>query len=112
MAGVSKQLICPECGQMMATAAWRVFGGLRITTPDGFLQSPVSNDLLLATAQQRLASAPPEDYPAAKRRVDAVARNIGDRFYDIKCPNGHYTLRTAPEITKAIRHAPGDQVSL
>ena len=97
---------------MMATAAWRVFGGLRITTPDGFLLSPVSNDLLLATAEQRLASATPEDYPAAKRRVDAVARNMGDRFYDIKCLNGHYTLRTAPEITKAIRHAPGDQVSL
>jgi hypothetical protein len=112
MAGVSKQLLCPECGQMMATAAWRVFGGLRITTPDGFLLSPVSNDLLLRTAEQRLASAPPGDYPAAKRRVDAILRDAGDRFYDIKCPSGHYTLRTAPEITRAIRHAPGDQVSL
>jgi prevent-host-death family protein len=36
MAGGSKQLICPECGQTMATAGWRIFGGLRVTTPDVF----------------------------------------------------------------------------
>jgi hypothetical protein len=112
MAGVSKQLSCPECGQIMATAAYRIFGGLRITMPDGFLLSPVSNDLLLRLAEQRLASASAEDYPEAKRRRDAVLRNAGDRFYDIKCPRGHYTLKTAPEITRAIRHTLGDQVSL
>jgi hypothetical protein len=112
MAGASKQLICPECGQMMATAVWRMFGGLKVTTPDGFLLSPVSDDLLLRTAEQRLASASAEDYPQAKRRLDAIVRNAGDRFYDIKCPRGHYTLKTAPEITRAIRRAPGDQVSL
>jgi hypothetical protein len=39
-------------------------------------------------------------------------RNTGDRLYDIKCPAGHYALKTAPEITKAIRRAAGDQVSL
>ncbi len=37
----------------------------------------------------------------------------GDRLYDIKCPGGgHYTLKTASEITRAIRRAAGDQVSL
>jgi hypothetical protein len=112
MAGTSKQLICPECGQVMATASWRVFGGLRITTPAGILLSPVSDDLLLRTAEQRVASASAEDYPGAKRRLDAIVRNAGDRFYDIKCPQGHYTLKTAPEITKAIRKAPGGQASL
>jgi hypothetical protein len=112
MAGTSKQLICPECGQVMATAAWRVFGGLRITTPDGFLVSPVSDDLLLQTAEQRLASASAEDYPEARRRRDAIMRHAGDRFYDIKCPQGHYTLKTAPEITTAIRKASGDEASL
>jgi hypothetical protein len=112
MAGASKQLICPECGQVMATADWRIFGGLKITTPDGFLLSPVSDDLLLRIAEQRLASASPEDYPEAKRRLDAILRDAGDRFYDIKCPRGHYTLKTAPEITRAVRRAPGDQVSL
>jgi hypothetical protein len=112
MAGTSKQLVCPACGQVMATAAWRLFAGLRITTPDGFLLSPVSGDLLLQIAEQRLASASAEDYPEAKRRRDAIVRNAGDRFYDIKCPQGHYTLKTAPEITRAIRKASGDEARL
>jgi hypothetical protein len=73
------------------------FWGLRITTPDGVLVPPVSGDLLLTMAEQRL---------------DFIVRNAGDRLYDIKCPGGHYTLKTAPEITRAIRRAAGDQVSL
>ena len=112
MAGTAKQLICPQCGQVMATATWRVFGGLRITTPEGWLLSPVSGDLLLRTAEQRVASAAAEDYPEAKRRRDFIVRNAGDRFYDIKCPAGHYTLKTGHEILRAIRRAAGDQVSL
>jgi hypothetical protein len=112
MAGASKRLICPRCGQVMAVAVFRVFGGLRITTPDGLLLPPVTGDLLLTIAGQRLKSASAEDYPEAKRRLDFIVRNAGDRLYDIKCPAGHYTLKTAPEITKAIRRAAGDQVSL
>lgn len=112
LARVSKQLICPVCGQAMATAAWRMLRGLEITTPDGFVMSPVSDDLLLRIAQQRLASASAADHAEAQRRLDAIVRNAGDRFYDIKCPQGHYTLKTAPEITKAIRTAAGDQVTL
>jgi hypothetical protein len=118
MAGTSKQLTCPRCEQVMAVAVFRVFGGLpifgvlRITTPDGFPLAPVTGHLLLTVAEQRLASASAEDYPEAKRRLDFIVRNAGDRFYDIKCPGGHYTLKTAPEITRAIRRAAGDQVSL
>jgi hypothetical protein len=112
MAGVRKQLICPRCGQLMAAAVFRVFGGLRITTPDGVLLPPVTGHLLLTIAEQRLKSASAEDYPEAKRRLDFIARNSGDRLYDIKCPDGHYTLKTAPQITKAIRRAADDQVSL
>jgi hypothetical protein len=112
MAGVRKQLICPRCGQVMAAAVFRVFGGLRITTPDGVLLPPVTGHLLLTIAEQQLNSASAEDYPEAKRRLDFVVRNAGDRLYDIKCPGGHYTLKTAPQITKAIRRAAGDQVTL
>jgi hypothetical protein len=115
MAGVSKQLTCPRCEQVMATAVFRgfgVLGGLRITTPDGVLLPPVTGHLLLTIAGQRLESASAEDYPEAKRRLDFIARNAGDRLYDLKCPGGHYTLKTAPEITRAIRRAAGDQVSL
>jgi hypothetical protein len=112
MASPGKLLICPECGQVMATASWRLFRGLRITAPEGFLVTPVSNDLLLRSTEQRLASASAADYPEAGRRRDFVLSHPGDRFYDLKCPNGHFTLRTAPQISGAIRRAPGDQVIL
>lgn len=112
MARVSKQLICPVCGQVMATAVWRMLRGLEIATPEGFVMSPLSDDLLQRIAQQRLASASADDRAEAQRQLDAIMRNAGDRFYDIKCPQGHYTLKTAPEITKAIRTAAGDQVTM
>jgi hypothetical protein len=112
MAGVSKQLTCPRCEQVMAMAVFGVFRGLRITTPDGFLLSPMRDDLLLQLAEQRLESASAEDYPEAKWRQDFIVRNAGDRLYDIKCPGGHYTLKTGHQIFRAIRQAAGDQVSL
>jgi hypothetical protein len=112
LARVSKQLICPVCGQVMATAIWRMLRGLVITTPEGFVMNPLSDDLLLRIAQQRVASASADDRAEAQRRLDAILRNAGDRFYDIKCPQGHYTLKTAPEISKAIRTAAGAQVIL
>ena len=68
--------------------------------------------LLLTIAGQRLESASAEDYPEAKRRLDFIERNTGDRLYDIKCPGGHYTLKTGHQIFRAIRRAAGDQVSL
>jgi hypothetical protein len=86
MASPGKQLICPECGQPMATASWGLFRGLRITAPEGFLVTPVSNDLMLRGTEQRLTSASAAD-PEARRRRDFVLSHPGDRFYDIKCPN-------------------------
>jgi ribosomal protein S27E len=112
LARVSKQLICPVCGQVMATALWRALRGLQITMPGGWVLMPGNDALLLQIAQQHLASAAADDRPEAQRRLDLILRNAGDRFYDIKCPRGHYTLKTAPEITKAIRTTAGDQVTL
>jgi hypothetical protein len=85
MASPGKQLICPECGQLMAAASWGLFRGLRITAPAGFLVTPVSNDLMLRSTEQRLASASAAD-PEAQRRRAFVLSHPGDRFYDIKCP--------------------------
>ena len=55
---------------------------------------------------------PPRKRQSTSPVTDFIVRNAGDRLYDIKCPGGHYTLKTAPEITSAIRRAAGDQVSL
>ncbi len=112
MAVTGKQLICAECDQVMGTASWQLFTGLRIMSPDGFRLTPVSNDLMLRSTEQRLASAPAPDQPEASRRRAFVLSHPGDRFYDIKCPNGHQTLSTAPRITKAIRQTPGNWVTL
>jgi hypothetical protein len=108
MAVTGKQLICPECEQVMGTASWRLFTGLRIMSPDGFPLTPVSNDLMLRGTEQSLASASAQEHPEASRRREFVLSHPGDRFYDIRCPNGHYTLTTAPQITKAIRRTPGN----
>ena len=96
----------------MATAVWRTLRGMEITMPDGWVLQPENDALLLQVAQQHLASADADDLPEAQRRLDLILRNAGDRFYDIKCPLGHYTLKTAPQITKAIRTTAGDQVTL
>ena len=72
MAGVSKQLTCPRCEQVMAAAVFRVLGGLRITTPDGVFLPPVTGHLLLTIAEQRLESASAEDHPEAKWRLDFI----------------------------------------
>jgi hypothetical protein len=61
MASPGKLLICPDCAQATATASWRLFRGLRITAPEGFFVTPVSNDLLLRGTEQRLASASAAD---------------------------------------------------
>ena len=94
MARVSKQLICPVCGQVMATAVWRMLRGLEITTPDGFVMSPISDDLLLRVAQQRLAAASADDQPEAQRRLNAILRRAARR-----------------ELGPPIHHAGGDSKS-
>lgn len=38
--------------------------------------------------------------------------NIGELMYGLPCPRGHYTMATAPQITRAIRHFKGRQVRL
>jgi hypothetical protein len=112
MARTGKQLICPVCEKVMATASWRFFTGLRIISPDGFRLTPVSNDLLLRSAETRLASASAQDQPEARRRRSYILSHAGDRIYDIECPAGHLTLRSAPEISQAIRRTPGGWVTL
>ena len=112
MASTGKQLICPLCEKMMAPASWRFFTGLRITALDGSQLTPVSNDLLLRSTETRLAEASAEDQPEARRRRPYVLSHGGDRIYDIKCPDGHDTLRSAPEISQAMRRTSGAWVTL
>jgi hypothetical protein len=73
-----KQLICPQCGQMMAMASWQLLRGLRMTAPDGSPLTPVSNDLMLRSTEQRLASASEQDQPTAPQISAAIRRTPGN----------------------------------
>ena len=72
MAGTSKQLSCAVGGQVMALV-WPTFQGLEITTPEGFVVAPVSDDLLLPIAQQHLLAASAQDQPEARGWSPAAA---------------------------------------
>ena len=67
----------------------------------------------LRRAEQELATA---DSPAgadeARTRLEFIRHHAGEVMYDLPCHQGHYTLATAPQITRALRRAKGDWVSL
>jgi hypothetical protein len=106
---LSKQLACPRCGDIVADAEYRPWrGGLRLTSVDGDSIDPVSGAVQLRLVQQEGADSPVE----AEARVAFVTRNLGELIYDIRCRRGHSTLRTAPQIARALRRTPGQWVTL
>ena len=66
----------------------------------------------LRLVQPDITSASVEDLEEAQARLDFVKRNIGELIYDIRCRRGHATLRTGPQIARALRRTPGRWVSL
>jgi len=108
---VTKQLVCPSCGVLVATATHRRFPGrVVVTTPDGAPLPPESVGLQVSRARA-LAAADPRD-PAAADRLAFLERHLDEKVFDIPCPNGHSLLRTMPQLARAIRSSPGDRVDL
>ena len=67
----------------------------------------------LRRAEQELAcAADTAGAEEARTRLAFVQRHLGELMYDLPCHRGHYTLATAPQITKALRRAKGDWASL
>jgi hypothetical protein len=60
--------------------------------------------------EQELVTA--EDAPQARARLDFVKLHIGELIYDIRCRRGHATLRTGPQIVRAVRRTPERWISL
>jgi hypothetical protein len=109
---VSKQLTCPRCGDVVADAVYQRWAGrLTITSIDGHQITPGGWAIQLRLAQQDMASASVEDSEEAEARLDFVRRNIGELIYDLRCRQGHSTLRTGPQIIRALRRTPGRWVS-
>jgi hypothetical protein len=84
----------------VATAAYRRWlGQLTLTSPDGVPLVPTRG--AVAVEQARDAS-----------ELEFVERNPLDLIFKLRCRNGHKTLRTAPQILRALRRTPGSWVEL
>ena len=111
---VTKKLLCPRCGDVLADADYRpMVGSLALSAPGGSELTPQMGAVHLRRAEQELASA---DSTAgadeARARLEFIRRHSGEVMYDLPCHQGHYTLATAPQITRALRGTKGDWVSL
>jgi len=111
---VTKKILCPKCGDVLADADYRpLVGSLALSAPDGYQLAPQMGAVHTRRAEQELASA--SSAPAAdeaRARLEFIRRHAGEVIYDLPCHRGHYTLATVPQITRALRRAQGDWVSL
>ena len=111
---MTKKLLCPRCGDVLADADYRpMVGSLALSAPEGHQLTPEVGAVHLRRAEQQLATA---DSTAgadeARTRLEFIRRHAGELLYDLPCHQGHDTLATAPQITRALRQAKGNWVSL
>jgi len=111
---MTKKLLCPRCGDVLADADYRpVAGSLALSAPGGHQLTPEMGATHIRRAEQELASADSSaGADEARVRLEFIRRHVGELMYDLPCHRGHYTLATAPQITEALRRAQGDWVSL
>jgi len=111
---VTKKVLCPRCGDVLADADYRpMTGSLALSTPGGDQLSPQMGAIHIQLAQQRLATASSTaGADEARARLEFIRRHAGELIYDLPCHQGHGTLATAPQIARALRQAKGDRVNL
>ena len=111
---MTKKLLCPQCGDVLADADYRpVAGSLALSAPGGSQLAPEMGATHIRRAEQELASADSSaGADEARARLEFIRRHADELLYDLPCHQGHYTLATAPQITQALRRAKGDWVSL
>jgi hypothetical protein len=111
---VTKKLLCPRCGGVLADADYRpMAGSLALSAPGGYELTPQMGAIHTLRAEQELASASSSaGADEARARLEFIKRHAGELIYDLPCHRGHYTLATAPQITEALRRAQGDGASL
>ena len=111
---MTKKVLCPRCGDVLADADYRpIAGSLALSAPGGHQLTPEMGATHIRRAEQELASADSSaGADEARARLEFIRRHVGELMYDLPCHQGHYTLATAPQITRALRRAKGDGVSL
>jgi hypothetical protein len=113
---IEKELLCPVCGDVVASAVYRPWlGSFAFTAPAGHRVFPRRAALLLREVEQQLDRLAP-DAPGVERRrlqgrAEFVHAHLEELIYDLRCPRGHATLRTAPQILRALRRVPGRWVT-
>jgi hypothetical protein len=96
---VTRQLVCPACGVVLADAAYRAWPGtLTLVSPEGAQLQPATGAVLLRQVRAE---------PAGGDRAEFVQRHLGELLYELRCRNGHSTLRTLPQLVRAVRRARG-----
>jgi hypothetical protein len=84
-----------------------------VRSSDGYRINPVGGAILRRVAERELATAadaPTRDTALAE--IEYIDRHSSERIYDLKCRRGHATLRTTPQIVRAMSRAPGDWVTV
>jgi hypothetical protein len=111
---LSKTLVCPACGDVIAYARYRRWpGNLVLTAVAGHVVNPIGAGVLRRIAERRLAEAPDAaDRDSARDTIYFLYRSSAELVYELQCPRGHRLLRTAPQITRAMTRTPGDWVDL
>lgn len=109
-----KQLACLRCGEVIGSVLYRPLAWtLTITAPDGRELVPELGWVHVRLAEQALAHATTAgEQGEAAARLAYARRQLGERMYDLPCPQGHHTLAVAPQISRAIRRATSDTVAL
>ena len=101
---VTKQLVCPACGVVVADVRHRTWPVVFVlVSPEGAQLQPVSGGVLLRQVGAE---------PGGEDRAEFVRRHLGELLYDLRCRNGHSTLRTLPQLVRAVRRARGRWVDL
>jgi RNA polymerase subunit RPABC4/transcription elongation factor Spt4 len=109
---ISKQLTCPACGDIIAAAVYtRWLGNLVLTSTEGSRIQPEGGAVQVRRAQHDLSAGSPADRAAVQDRLDFLNDHLSELIYDLRCRRGHSTLRTAPQIVRAMRRTPGDWVA-
>jgi len=87
---IRKELTCPACGQIVASAVYQRWpGALTLTSFDGRPLVPMGSGLQRRLAEQELApAAPGAQRSAAEARLAFLDRNLGELTFDLSCPAG------------------------
>ncbi len=110
---ITKQLLCPVCGDVMATAVYTRFpwNSLVVTSMDGYRIMGIAAGRELRHSEERLEQATESERRGAEARLAFLREHPLETVYDLRCRSGHSTLRSMPQIVRTMVEFPGQWIS-